>query len=103
IQYSTEVAFTSRSRSDALTLPGETAKRPHRPTTSDLLQVRILERQPLASDAGEPHGRDHLVALALETYQQALAVAGVAQLGAQAKREVVGRVGLDRSAGGKRR
>src|SRR3989442_15681992 len=43
--------------------------------TSDLLQLRVLERQALAPDAGEVHGRDHLVALALEAYQEAFSPA----------------------------
>src|SRR3972149_11125019 len=57
--------------------------------TLDLLQVRVLKREPLAPDAGEMHGRDHVRTLALDADPQALAPARGAGLRAQPAREVL--------------
>ena len=64
-----------------------------------LLEVRVLERQALAADAGEVHGGDDVAALALDADEQPLAPARVAELGADAEREIVVR----RVAAGRRR
>src|SRR5713101_2884190 len=69
-------------------------------TVLHLLEVRVLERQALAPDAGEVHGRDHLVTRALEAHEEALAPARMAQLCAEPEREVVRRFGLGRGDGG---
>src|SRR5262249_7587893 len=47
--------------------------------TSDLLEMRVLERQALAAHAREVHGGDDVLALALYPHQEALAPSGVAQ------------------------
>src|SRR5262245_58186160 len=64
---------------------------------SDLLEVGVLERQALAADTGEVHCRDDVGAFALEADEQPLAPTGVAQLGAEAKRKVIGGLGGNRS------
>src|SRR5438309_4557479 len=53
-----------------------------REITLELLQLRVLQREPLAPDAGEAHGHDGVGAVALDADLQALAEAGVAHAGA---------------------
>src|SRR5215471_19354423 len=60
---------------------------------SELLEVRVLERQPLAPDAGEVHRGDDVVALPGEPDEEPLAPPRVAELGAEPEREVVAGVG----------
>src|SRR5213594_474330 len=59
----------------------------------DLLEVRVLQRQALAADAREVDGGDHVAPLALQADEEPLAIARVAQLGAEAEREVFAGVG----------
>src|SRR6202035_852485 len=70
------------------------------PATLDLLQMRVLQRETLAAHAGEVDGGDHVRALALHPDPQALGPPRVAQLGAQAEREVVPAVRLGRRGHG---
>src|SRR5919204_4328974 len=60
----------------------------------DLLELRVLERQTLAADAGEVHREDHVAALPLEPDEPAFAPARMTQLGAQAEGELIAALGL---------
>ncbi len=57
--------------------------------TLELFEVRVLEGQALAADAGEMDGGDDVGALALDADEESLAPARVAQLGAHAEGQVV--------------
>src|SRR6187399_2673891 len=81
----------SRMRSSSASL---SARRERRATCStscreiilELLQIRVLERQALAADAGEPDGHDDIRAVALHADDHALAEARVAHAGAHLDR-----------------
>src|ERR671918_534417 len=57
-----------------------------REITLQLLQLSVLQRQPLAADAGEADRHDRVRAVALHAHHQALAEARVANAGADLDR-----------------
>src|SRR5262249_20247860 len=59
----------------------------------EFLEVRVLEGEALAADAGEVHGGDDIAAFPLDADQESLAPARVTELGADAERQVVGHGG----------
>ena len=69
----------------------------------ELLELRVLQRQALPADAREPDRGDRVGPLALQAHEQPLAVAGVAQLGAEAERPVFAGVGASTARRRRRR
>src|SRR5262249_61526379 len=69
--------------------PGRGGGSPPPPPPLELLQVRVLERQPLPPHAREVDGGDDVRPLLLDAHQESLAPARVTKLGPHAERQVL--------------